>query len=317
MNPLAYRTAMQEATAPKFRGKEAIKSKVIPRYPESAEREYQRLMREYSVVYDQVLRAHMPELKRSLGFYGSNFDDVPRVPDEIFNEIERQVAEKLLSFSIRKKLEKIAHMSRKLTVAEWKRVCQRTLGINIFEDYYNGDFFKDAMDGWVQRNVDLIETLSGENLSEMRRIVQEGFAQGRRPEAVAKDINEAYKKTGEHAKMIARDQTAKLNADVTKKQHEDAGVVEYIWDSSRDQRVRACHRALHGKKFRYDDPPEMWYETKSRGRVYTGQRCNPGEWYQCRCVAIPVFNIEGVGEIPVGAVDWDEVDKRLKDVMKK
>ena len=41
--------------------------------------------------------------------------------------------------------------------------------------------------------------------------------------------------------------------------------------------------------FSYDDPPEMWYMTK-HGIVYTGRRCNPGEDYGCRCVALPIFD---------------------------
>jgi SPP1 gp7 family putative phage head morphogenesis protein len=95
----------------------------------------------------------------------------------------------------------------------------------------------------------------------------------------------------DRALFIARDQTSKLNADLTKQQQADAGVEEYVWDSSGDSRVRPCHAALNGKTFNWNDPPEMWYETK-KGRVNTGRRCHPGEDYQCRCVALPKFNLE-------------------------
>ena len=85
------------------------------------------------------------------------------------------------------------------------------------------------------------------------------------------------------------DQIGTLSADLTRTRQESAGVKEYIWRSSGDERVRACHRELDGKTFRYDDPPAMWYMTK-RGKIYTGRHCNPGEDYQCRCVAKPVFD---------------------------
>lgn len=94
---------------------------------------------------------------------------------------------------------------------------------------------------------------------------------------------------GSKANLLARDQIGTLSADLTRTRQESAGVKEYIWRSSGDERVRACHRELDGKTFRYDDPPAMWYMTK-RGKIYTGRHCNPGEDYQCRCVAKPVFD---------------------------
>jgi SPP1 gp7 family putative phage head morphogenesis protein len=91
--------------------------------------------------------------------------------------------------------------------------------------------------------------------------------------------------------MIARDQTAKLNGRITQKQHRDAGVTRYKWSTSGDERVRECHGSFDGKIYSYDSPPEIWYSTK-KGIVYTGRHCNPMEDYQCRCCAIPVFDID-------------------------
>lgn len=68
------------------------------------------------------------------------------------------------------------------------------------------------------------------------------------------------------------------------KQQQDAGVQEYIWSDSGDSRVRSGHHRLNGKKFRWDDPPVV--------DERTGRRCHPGEDFQCRCVAIPVFDID-------------------------
>ena len=59
----------------------------------------------------------------------------------------------------------------------------------------------------------------------------------------------------------------------------DAGIEEYIWSTTGDERVRDSHRELNGKKFRWDTPPE-----NSDGRA-----CHPGEDYQCRCIGRPVF----------------------------
>jgi SPP1 gp7 family putative phage head morphogenesis protein len=59
-----------------------------------------------------------------------------------------------------------------------------------------------------------------------------------------------------------------------------AGVTEYIWSTTKDNRVRKEHQAREGKTFSYDNPP-------SDG--------NPGEPIRCRCVASPVFTDEMFG----------------------
>ena len=87
------------------------------------------------------------------------------------------------------------------------------------------------------------------------------------------------------------DQIAKLNGELTKQQQTDAGVEEYIWSDSGDGRVRESHHALNGKRFRWDDPPVVTPPGKPV------RRCHPGQDYQCRCVALPVFDISTV-DIP-------------------
>lgn len=87
--------------------------------------------------------------------------------------------------------------------------------------------------------------------------------------------------TQSRAELIARDQVLKLNAEVTQKRHEAAGIVEFVWSTSRDERVRPDHKVLEGKRYRYDDPPVVDRRRGTRGL--------PGIHFQCRCVAIPVI----------------------------
>lgn len=318
MDELQYKKALQEALAPKFRGRAALASKVVPQYPHGVEREYKRFMQEYMAVFDGVIRKYMPELKRSLGYYGpARLDEVPRSPDEVLVALKREAEEKLLSYDPQKRLERIAHMNRKLTVAEWNRAIQRTLGISVFEDYYNGDFFKSIMETWVSDNVDLITSITNKPLDRMREIVQQGQADGRRIEAIAKDINSAYSNGMSRAQLIARDQTAKLNGQITRKQQEDAGVRMYVWRTVGDQRVRETHRHAHGLYFKYDDVTvysddegETWKPKTLDFPNIKGKFVHPEEDYQCRCRPRAVFDIEGVPKIPVKAVDWEDVDKR-------
>jgi len=317
MDELQYQKALQEALAGKFRGQTAIVGKAAPQYPHSVEREYKRFVREYMAKCDEIIRTFMPELKRALGYYGpARFDEVPETPDAILAKAQRAVEEKLLSYESRNQLERIAKLNQKLSVAEWGRVIQRTLGISVFEDYYKGDFFSQIIDTWVTDNVNLVTTQPANILGRMREIVQQGQADGRRVEAIARDLNEAYGMGKRHAQLIARDQTAKLNSAITRKQQEDAGVRMYVWDTSGDQRVRASHRKMNGLYCSYDDVAvysndggKTWKKKTLDMPNIKGKFVHPGEDFQCRCVAMPVFNMAGISEIPVKAVDWDHVDK--------
>ena len=318
MDDLQYQKALQEALASKFNGRSEIASKVVPRYPRGVEREYQRFANGYMAMCDEIIRSYMPELKRALGYYDpARFDEVPRSPDEVIAEAQREVEGKLLSYNARERLERIANMNRKLTIAEWNRVCQRTLGINIFEDYYRGDFFSQIIDTWVGDNVNLITTQPLNTLTKMREIVQQSFSEGRRVGDIAREINEVYGMGKRHAALVARDQTAKLNSAITRKQQEDAGVRMYVWDTSSDQRVRDSHRRMQGVYCRYDDAAvysddegKSWKRKTLDMPNIKGKFMHPGEDYQCRCIAMPVFSMAGVSEIPVQAVNWEDVDSR-------
>ena len=125
-------------------------------------------------------------------------------------------------------------------------------------------------------------------------IVMDGFVDGKSLTDIQRDIQAQYGIDKRHAAFIARDQTAKLNAAITERQQKDAGVRRYKWSTSGDERVRSDHKKLDGRVFSYDDPPVV----DSR----TGRRCNPGQDYNCRCVAIPVFDIDELN-LPLGRGD--------------
>ena len=54
--------------------------------------------------------------------------------------------------------------------------------------------------------------------------------------------------------------------------------------------MRDSHRHLNGKRFSWNDPPVV--------DARTGRRCHPGQDYQCRCVALPVFDLETL-DLPI------------------
>lgn len=204
-----------------------------------------------------------------------------KLADDFCNKGRKNnVIAKTIGFGLRRKLESLAHLTRKLTVKEWKKAIKATLGIDIREDYYLGDFYVEQLKKWVEENVGLISSIPEDTLEKMKDIVYDGFTNGKTTTRMVKEIQRAYGISRRRAELIARDQTAKLNGQIQKTQQQDAGITEYVWSTTGDERVRRSHRELNGKKFSWDDPPEN----------SDGRKCHPGQDFQCRCIGRPVFN---------------------------
>jgi SPP1 gp7 family putative phage head morphogenesis protein len=137
---------------------------------------------------------------------------------------------------------------------------------------------------WEHRNLDLITSLPAEHIDRVRDVLAEH--RGARVEELAERIEGATGASEAQARLIARDQVLKLNAQVAQARHQAAGVTEYVWRSSRDERVRSRHKVLDGTRQKYAHPPIV--------DPGTGRRGHPGEDYQCRCTADPV--LPGLGD---------------------
>lgn len=290
MDEMQINRLLMEKTGKKFYGHDTLISKYTPKIPASAEREYIRMVRSYMGILKTELEEQLPEFKSiyrekraaeiRVNQRNDSITDLQIAIATIFNKIKNAIISKTLGFGLRRKLENLAHLNRKLTIKEWKKAIKATLGIDIMEDYYLGDFYKEQIEKWIDYNVSLISTIPEDCLEKMKEIVYDGFAGGKTTTRIVKEIQKTYGISLRRAKLIARDQTAKLNGQIQRAQQMDAGIHEYIWDTSHDERVRKSHRELNGKKFSWNDPP-----LNSDGR-----RCHPGEDYQCRCIGRPVFN---------------------------
>lgn len=159
---------------------------------------------------------------------------------------------------------------------EWARQAKAAVGIDLAAIEPN---LTPTIERFRRSNLDLITSLSKEKVSRVQTILEEHA--GSRVETIRDRIMEEEGVTKRQAALIARDQVLSLNAEVAQARHQAAGVEEYYWRTSGDGDVRPAHRALNGKRFRYDDPPVV---DAKRGR-----REHPGGDYQCRCTAEPVI----------------------------
>jgi SPP1 gp7 family putative phage head morphogenesis protein len=154
---------------------------------------------------------------------------------------------------------------------------QRVVPVSLAEVLPGGTQMREA---WIERNTLLIR-LEERAQQEVRAIIEAPIVEGVRVEEIAKQIEERMGVVRSRAELIARDQTLKVYGSIQEARQTDAGIVEYIWSTSQDERVRHRHSELEGTTQRWDSPPIV--------DKRTGRREHPGLDFQCRCSAIPVL----------------------------
>ncbi len=159
---------------------------------------------------------------------------------------------------------------------EWRRALKE-LGVSL-DDVISPDL-RAIITEWKRRNIALIKALPELAANGVARTIEKH--KGARVETLARHIEEATGASESHARLLARDQTLKLYGQITQARHQAAGVTEYVWRSSRDERVRRRHKDLDGTRQRYAEPPIV--------DPATGRRAHPGDDFQCRCTADPML----------------------------
>lgn len=148
---------------------------------------------------------------------------------------------------------------------------------------------RDYLDIAIQDNVRLIQSIPDRYLSQVEQIVATNVRSGNRAAVIQRALSAQFGAAQKRAALIARDQTAKINGDLSARRQRAAGFTHFRWVTSRDQRVRNRHDSLanrntkYGKGiYRFDSPPLS----------DSGQPILPGQDYQCRCIAQPVLPSE-------------------------
>lgn len=156
-----------------------------------------------------------------------------------------------------------------------QRMNQNLFGIDIFADE---PWLKDQLSLFAAQNAQLITSIPEQELSKVQEIIERGLQQGLRFTELTDEIQKSFGVTKRRANLIARDQTQKLNASLTRLRQQDVGIEKYEWMTSMDERVRPTHRENQGKVFEWARPPAK-----------TG---HPGHDVNCRCWASPIFEEE-------------------------
>ena len=266
-----------------------------PVYPISAERE---LARAFLAVPSVIIQKSKPYLDRIMAIYDvwaqENVRTDARISmqDAVGMILEEYGADIMDGIDVEKitdKVNRTARYAKGISVRDWKALVNNALKLEIDEPFYM-ETMDDLVNKWVYQSVQSITGYPQEYLNKVQEAINWGYTTHQPFVNVYRRIQKLTGDTKSHAKMIARDMMGNLNCQMTRYEHESMGVEQYRWITKRDSRVRECHRELHGNIFDWNNPPAQWYYTKSRGIVYTGEYCHPGEAYCCRCVAQPVFD---------------------------
>lgn len=156
--------------------------------------------------------------------------------------------------------------------ATFMQTARAALGVDLSAVVQQEDL-TDYLRAAAARNTSLITSLSADVVKRVEQSVLAAGIRGDSVQALKKILTEQYGIVDRRAQLIARDQTAKLNSDLTRIRQEQAGIENYNWMTAHDERVRPLHKSIDGKEYEWGKP--------------TGAEDGlpPGQPIQCRCIA--------------------------------
>lgn len=197
----------------------------------------------------------------------------------IFNSVRLAVAKKASDYAVNAIVEGFANAINTWNKKEVLAAFKSGMGIDLFQ---GEPYLKEELNVWATQNVNLVKDVSTQFINQSEQLVLDGLRRGVRSEQIGKrilqttDLDKGRFKTAEtRAKIIGRDQVSKLNGTLNRLRQTGAGVQSYIWRTVGDARVRDTHASNNGKEFSWR---EGW------------EGLHPGDDYNCRCFAEPLFN---------------------------
>lgn len=173
-----------------------------------------------------------------------------------------------------------------------------SLGVDVFNSPFNFNQ-NELLKSWVVTNTRLITSIEGSLLDDVATIIESGFRAGSSIDYMQDQIKLRFDVSDKKARLIARDQTAKLHSNYIRQEHLNLGISEYIWLTSNDERVRVSHELLHGKVCKWEDAEVYkneqsslhWLDKKDLTKKgISATEHQVGEDFQCRCSIKAIVN---------------------------
>jgi len=256
----------------------------IPGYPIAAEKTYAKNLREMVAYMNRLIEQRLfPELPRIISqARAERMDAYADTLTEIVDTVKAEFGEKYTEAEIRRLASDEANEVSNFNRNQLTRIISNAVGTDVF---LTEPYLQSTLDSFVKDNVDLITSIPRDQFTEIESTVKRAIRSGQSVKDTEKLIKERWSdalkdKPKNRAELIARDQNGKLYGELNQLRQTEFGIDEYIWRGVLDARERETHRAHEGKKYSWKKPPSN-----------TG---HPGWDYQCRCVAQPVIDLEGI-----------------------
>jgi len=269
------------------------KTKIVPpiKSQKAQEKAYQKQLMKLGRAMAAAVRLElMPFLKQSSLAYtiDSLADDLGRIFNNLNKTFGGVATAGFANITSEEMVKRVSINNAK----KFDRTVQRATGIDIGQVIQTEGLmnFKELS---VSRNVSLIKDLPAQYLTQIETIVNNGVASGARYSEIAKQI---MSKTGANDKLknriktIARNEVQTINSQLTLRRSESLGIKKGIYRTSKDERVRQCHKELDGVE--YDLKKGAWSKTCQKF-------IQPGITdINCRCSYSPVIETGEMEDVP-------------------
>lgn len=231
---------------------------------------------EYNRLLNQLLRGLAKEVKASVipaykAHLRSTRDNTTVVDAAPWFNSLRQVGLDL-NESIKSFLNNIFRLEGNRHSKRFALSVKAALGVDVSTIISENDL-DEILQDYADANASLIKSLSDDTIKRVEQAVYAAKLSGKSARELAKDLQGQFGIMSSRAKLIAEDQLSKLNSDFNRVRQEQAGIVEYDWSTSKDERVRERHKKLEGKTYK-------WKE-----KTGAEEGLHPGKPIRCRCTA--------------------------------
>lgn len=185
---------------------------------------------------------------------------------------------------------------------------RKVLGINI--GAIVDEAMKDQLDVMMMESASYIKTIPDYLVGKVAQRVLQHYKGEPMPEnrTLRQQIREEFKVSDGRAKVLARDQTSKMNTSISAIRQTNLGIDTYIWKTVEDERVvgrpggkypkitklHRNHWMMQGLLCKWDDPT-VYSDDKGKTwkkRLQQMPQNHPGVDIMCRCRAAPYIDIE-------------------------
>ncbi len=129
------------------------------------------------------------------------------------------------------------------------------------------------LESFIDEHIQLIKSVRKEHLDKIGLGLMRGIREGRLQCELEKDIRNVTGMSKRRSQLIARNAPLQYSGALTKHHQTNAGIKNYRWQTSTDERVRDSHHSRNRVVYSWNDPGP-----------------HPRSEVNCRCDAVPVLD---------------------------